>query len=362
MADELQELGNDQAFLKCSIFGVQGSGKTRMATEIAIGLSKYLKSKKPVFFLDTETGSAHVKRFFDESGIKLVGKKTRGFSELIRQVGVAERNCDIMIIDSVTHFWLELCEAYRMKRYACKRCSGTRTIDGKDCPNCNGSGAITDRLAMYDYYPVKNEWARFVMEMTNSKLHMLICGRSGNEYESQENLEGKKEIIKAGTKIKAESEFGYETALRLETKRERVEAGYEYFATVLTDKYDVINGKEFKFPKFADVLPHIALLNLGGEHVGAVQGSSVEDLKTPRGSSEEYSRQKQIVLEEIQAAISGRFPTSSVDDRRGRAEIQKFLFKTQSQTAIEALSLETLREAWKKLPDLIKPVVAESTK
>lgn len=362
MPDDLQELGNDQAFLKCSLFGFQGSGKTRTATEIAIGLAQYIKSSKPVFFLDTETGSAHVKRFFEAAGLKLVGKKTNQFTELLRQIEVAERNCDIMIIDSLTHFWNELCEAFRLKKYMCRVCSGGKVFEGKECYKCNGSGAITDRLTVWDFAPIKREWQRFVMAMLNVKLHMIVCGRAGNEYESQENLEGKLEIVKSGTKLKAESEFGYEAALLVETKRERVDGKIEISAIIWKDKYDVINGKEFKFPTFEDFFPHVEQLNLGGAHVGIGHGSSVDDLKTTRGSSEEYTRQKQIAIEEIWALIGGRFPTNSVEDRRGKAEVLKALFKTQSQTAIESMSLEVLREALKKLPDFIKPVEAEPSK
>lgn len=354
MMDELQELGNNQAFLKCSLFGFQGSGKTLTASKIAIGLAKYIKSTKPVYFLDTEVGSDCVSDLFlKELGRRPVGKKTNAFTELLRCIPIAERNCDIMIIDSITHFWIELCEAYRLKKYGCNKCNAGKMADGKECFKCGGTGVISDIITLRDWQPIKREWARFVNAMLNAKLHMIICGRAGNEYESQETLEGKKEMIRSGTKQKAEGEFGYEASLLIEMERTKVEKGIEISAFVWKDKYDVLNGKEIKSPKFEDFLPAIAKLNLGGTHIGVVAGSSLADLRTSRNSAEEQERTKQIALEEVQALINLRYPTSSVEDKKGKAEILKTVFGTHSWTAVEHMPLKVLEEAKSKLPALL---------
>jgi len=48
---------NQQAFLKAGFLGFQGSGKTYTAVDLAIGLCKYIKGKRGVAMLDSETGS-----------------------------------------------------------------------------------------------------------------------------------------------------------------------------------------------------------------------------------------------------------------------------------------------------------------
>ena len=48
---------NETAYAKIGDFGWQGAGKTYTACSIAIGLHKYIKAEKPVFFLDSEKGS-----------------------------------------------------------------------------------------------------------------------------------------------------------------------------------------------------------------------------------------------------------------------------------------------------------------
>lgn len=101
------------AFLKMGIFGFQGAGKTRTATEVAIGLHQHIKSRKGVVFIDTETGSDFMLPLFRKAGIRLYVDKTRSFMELCRNLDEAPQAADIVIIDSVTHFWRELVKAYK---------------------------------------------------------------------------------------------------------------------------------------------------------------------------------------------------------------------------------------------------------
>ena len=345
----ITKLANRQAYLKCGMFGFQGSGKTRTASEIAIGLAKFLSSTKPIFFFDTEVGSNFVEPLFKEAELELIGVQSKAFIDLLGALDYAQENCEIMIIDSITHLWNELCDSYRRKKYECHRCAGSGKQETIECSKCNGTGAITDRLTVWDYSPIKKEWARFVDKMLNAKLHIIVCGRAGNEYDSQENIEGKLEIVKSGAKFKAESEFGYEMSLLIEMRKEKTEKGIEILAFVWKDRFDIINGKEFKQPKFEDFLPHIMRLNLGGNHVSIESSSSFEAIKTPSGSSEEYSRQKTIMLEEIQATINFRFPSSSAADKRGKAEALKAGFSTFSWTAVESMSLDDLHEGSGKL-------------
>ena len=62
---------NQIAFLKAGVLGFQGSGKTYLAFELALGLHKYIKATKPIMFLDSETGSDFGIPRCKEAGIEL---------------------------------------------------------------------------------------------------------------------------------------------------------------------------------------------------------------------------------------------------------------------------------------------------
>src|SRR5262249_44004826 len=103
---------NSSSFLKLGMMGFAGSGKTYTATSIAIGLHQLAGLQKPIFFLDTETGSDWVKPRIEAAGIELVSAKTRAFRHRLEAVQEAEANGSVLLVDSLTHFWVELTDAY----------------------------------------------------------------------------------------------------------------------------------------------------------------------------------------------------------------------------------------------------------
>jgi len=116
-----QKSQNTSSFLKGGFLGFARSGKTMTATLTAIGLIRYMRERgipyadKPMFFLDTEVGSDWVKPKIEEAGIELFTAKTRSFRDLMEAIPEAEANASVLLIDSITHFWREICESY-MKR------------------------------------------------------------------------------------------------------------------------------------------------------------------------------------------------------------------------------------------------------
>jgi hypothetical protein len=200
--DFFDEAENTTAFLKMGILGFQGSGKTKTATKTTIGLIQHMKklkvpaADKPVYFLDTETGSDWVLPDFAAAGIPVKTKKTRSFSDLVAAVPIAQQNASVLLIDSATHFWKELCESYcRRKAEQLKR--------------------STYRLQMNDWGYLKGElaWGKFSDLYVNSGVHIILCGRAGYEFNMDQDEEGHKELQKTGVKMKAEGEFGYEPSL-----------------------------------------------------------------------------------------------------------------------------------------------------
>lgn len=345
----VESLGHKQAFAKFGFYGFAGSGKTTTASLVAVGLHRHIKSQKPVFFLDTESGSDFVYDIFKQNGVELVGRKSKSFADLLLSLDYVEKNCDIMIIDSVSHIWDELRDAYRLKKYACDKCAATGTIGDKVCYRCDGTKAVSDNITVYDYAPIKKEWRNsFVERMLNMKAHVFICGRATNEYDSQENLKGKLEIIKTGSKMRAESEFGFEVSLLVEMEKEMIEKGIVNKAIIHKDKFmNCLNGKEFLMPKFEDFLPHISRLNLGGDHISIEQTSSVDALKSPKWSTEEYQKQRTILLEEIQAIMTLAYPSAhSSEEKKLRLDSLKTAFNTHSWTEIENMKIDQLKTGY----------------
>jgi hypothetical protein len=155
---------NSSAYLKAGLMGFAGAGKTRTASDIAIGLALYMQQrgleqgKKPIYFLDTETGADFITERVREAGLELFTSKTRAFVDLKSAVKEAEKDASVLIIDSATHFWREFCESYQKKK--------------------NRS-----RLEFQDWATLKLEWGVFTDLYVNSACHIVLCGRADFEYD-----------------------------------------------------------------------------------------------------------------------------------------------------------------------------------
>jgi hypothetical protein len=177
-----------------------------------------------------------------------------------------------LLIDSISHFWREFTEAYAKKR---NRHRG---------------------LEFSDWAYLKSEWGKFTDAYVNSAAHIIMCGRAGYEFDFFEDENGKKQLEKTGVKMRAETETGYEPSLLIWLERHMDMDSRKVYreAHVLKERFDVIDGKTFRDPTFANFLPHIELLNLGGQQVG------VDTTRTSEASSSPATR----------AAPTGRFRRS----------------------------------------------------
>jgi len=70
-----------------------------------------------------------------------------------------------------------------------------------------------------DWNPIKAESRQFTDLYLCSKLHIVLCGRAAFIYDEWINEKGDKEIIKTGTKMRVESDFGYEPSFLFEMER-----------------------------------------------------------------------------------------------------------------------------------------------
>lgn len=324
--------GAGAAKAKIGLYGGTGSGKTFTAALIAIGLHKLINAKKPVAFVDTETGSDYVVPMFKKAGVPLVVLKSRSFPDLLAATAEAEREASIQITDSITHIWDDFQRAYLIK---------TRQ----------------KFIEIWDWKPLKQEWQRWTDAFVNSDLHMIMCGRAAAIYETTEEIkDGKTRKVanKVGTKMRTESEGGYEPSLLLEMEKvfegEEANGTYTRVCHVVKDRFDVIDSKDFRNPVFANFLPHINMLNLGGVQLGVdVSRNSLETFDDFGDTSRaKRVKRRAILCEEMTGMLMHYFPGSTAKEKDIRQEIVFKRLATRSWKAVEEdwtlVPLEKLEE------------------
>jgi hypothetical protein len=270
----------------------------------------------------------------------------------------------VLIIDSITHVWRDLCDSYDKK--------------------LNRRG----RLQFQDWALIKGEWKQYTDLFINSKIHIIVCGRSGFEYDYDFNEDGSKDLIKTGTRMKVESEFGFEPSLVVEMERtteskeelkehigktdrkskdaklmHKPDAGSKWIhrAYVLKDRTDTINGKVFDYPKFDDFAPHFKALNIGGEHLGLDTSRTSEDRFDKEGKPTWKADKDRatIALEEIKAEIDKFFPGSTAIEKKAKIALAEKVFGTASGTKIEGMSYMILEQGLRRIRNIF--TVPENT-
>ena len=344
----LKKAENEMAFAKIGILGFSGVGKTYTAALIAIGIAKMSGDKRPIAFFDTETGSDWLIPMIEEAGYELVHAKSRAFTDLVRVIDEAEKECSVLISDSMTHVWRDLTESYKTK------------LNRK-------------YLQFQDWGPIKEEWGKFTDKFVNSKIHFIVCGRAGFEYDYEYQEDGTKDLIKTGTKMKAENEFGFEPSLVIEMEKVtpaaeevrqiRINSGsakeksqklqkvtpkvgsrFIHRGHILKDRANRINGQFFDNITFDDLTPHFKALNIGGKHLGVDTSRDSGGLFDNADEHSAYNkkRRKQIALEEIKGAIEKTWSGTAQVEKRSKVTLREIAFGTTSETKIETMDLSVL--------------------
>jgi len=308
-----QEARPQSAFLKMGIYGEAGTGKTFTSTRIVIGLHHLIKSDKSIYFMDTETGSDFVKdKITAETGYPLRVSKTRAFTDLLAALDEMPEGA-ILIIDSVTHYWNELITSYMKKNQ--------RT-----------------RLTLKDWQPLKATWREFTDRFVNSKLHIVVAGRSADKWDEVEDEDGAKELRKVGTKMRTETEFSYESSLLVEMELVQVSphvgGALIHRAHVRKDRFDIIDGQRFDNPGFEAFLPHIEKLNLGGEHKAIEPGRDSTAMFERNDVGARKMETREILIEKIGNEIKLIYPGQTETDKTARLQLMKQIFQTHSWTEI----------------------------
>lgn len=342
----LREATVEQAAAKVGLFGSQGSGKTTTSALIALGLSKTYHKNAPVAFMDTENGSDYLVPIFEAEGVKLLNFKSRAFKDMCTGISEAEESgACAYLVDSYTHPWQELNDALK------KRLN-------------------VSRLEFRHMDQLKTMWRGWTDLMLNSPLHVIVSGRLGYVWDREESESGSKsggELVKLGTKMKSESEAGYEPSLLIEMEGIQTEAARQrktrakqgsitHHAYVLKDRWRSLNGRTFSWKDlndykagdyqkiFKEFRPHFDRLAIGGAQRAVDPARSSGAMFDGAGDSayQQRARRVQIDLEEIQATLVKLWPGQDAKSRALKALAIETLFDTRSWTAVEGKSLDTL--------------------
>lgn len=344
----LQKAEITMAYFKCGIFGFQGDGKTYSASLLAAGILKAIGQNKMAYF-DTETGSDWMIPKMRGEGIEVYQVKRRAFSDLVTTINeCVETKIPFLIIDSITHVWRDLMQSYDKK--------------------LNRKG----KLQFQDWGAIKGEWQTYTDLFVNSPLHIIVCGRAGYSYDYDFNEDGSKDLIKTGTKMKAEGEFGFEPSLVIEMERvsenmaeiekikdRRKKQAFQpqkgsmsiHRAHILKDRSDTINGQTFEYSSksettiFDDIKPHFDFLNIGGVHLGVDTEHDSQDRFDIEGRPDWKRNQikKSIALEEIQGTMVKLWPGTTKEEKTAKADFIENIFDTRSWTAVEEKQLGELQ-------------------
>lgn len=347
----LKKLEGGQGYLKAGFLGFQKAGKTFTSAKLACGVKKFFNLPGPIAFFDTESGAGYIREMVEaESGQQLMCVASHSFDDLcITGQECLTEGISVLIVDSVTHIWRELCDAH------------LKAVNKKKEDFCRNKGykfTPKQSLEFQDWSHVKKVWNKWTDFYINSKLHIIICGRAGYEYDMQSNEEtGKKELVKTGIRMKTEGEFGFEPSLLVEMERDQIPENGSFKmirrATVIGDRFHIIDGSTCIDPDFEFFKPHIAKL-APTKHttIDTTVHTDVGPVDSGFDPMTNERRKKDIALEEIENTIKLMHPSQREEDKTAKIKLVEKVFNTKSWKAVECMDLVTLENGLKFLKEL----------
>ena len=295
------------SFLKASIDGTSGSGKSQTCARLAIGISKELCGSAPVLVADSEERWRIYKRtMFDVEGVPLIrmaGDTLVGVQSAIDQVEKEGACC--FVGDQLTTPWKE----------------GVRSFSHED-----GYMSFEQREQLM------NQWMPIIRRFRYGKFHAICAGRIGFEWANLEDDKGRMRLTQGNAKFNAggSENFGYEADLELEMKRNlkrvltllRLGVQTEYVCNVIKDAAaGLLNGEQFIFPgqkglykkgdyrtvfnAFKPYLEFMRKIDAPLEPILSSRSLLIQG-KTPWAANES---EKKKLLEELDANLTMCFPT-----------------------------------------------------
>lgn len=296
----------NSSFLKASVDGTNGSGKSGTCARLAIGISKHFYNSAPVLVADSEARwRIYEKTMFAVEGVPLIRMPGDTLVGLLAAIEAVEKEGACCFVgDQLTTPWKEAMEAFSER-------------DGY--------------LSFEKRAQLMAQWLPFVRRFRYGKFHGICAGRIGFEWANLEDDNGRMRLTQGNSKFNAggSENFGYEAELELEMKRNirrvaqlfRSGVKTEYVCNVIKDAAaGLLNGQQFIFegqkglykkgdyrPVFEAFKPYLDFMREIDAPV-EVQSSSRSLLvsgKTPWGATQS---EKKALLEELDANLSMCFP------------------------------------------------------
>lgn len=366
MASLLKPLGSGPGYLKAGFLGFTASGKTTTASLLAVAMKRQMKHDGPIAFYDTESGSDYVTPMLRAlTKQEPIGVKTRDFNDLLA-VGeeCVSSGVSVLLVDSVTHIWRTLCDSYL---------AGVNKAREELCREKGWNFRERTSLEFQDWNPIKAQWAKWTDFYLTSPLHIIICGRAGFEYDFETDERGKKQLIKTGTKMKTESEFGFEPSLliEMEVEQEKTTDGERQIRTafIRKDRFNVMDGELGRFAGEQD--PEKALAAVAkffGPHIERLtpethtpMNTTATPMRVDAAGADEWARERDrrtILTEEIQGLLTSHVPGMGAEDKKRKADLLQKHFGTRSWTAVESTHSDKLRVGLAALKQELETVAA----
>lgn len=287
----------EQAALKMGVYGPAGSGKTFTSLLLAEGLGRV--TKKRVAYIDTEHGTDFYckdvpSRAVHPEAFDFDALYTRSITEVTAAVQSLDTSTHgVLVIDSVTHLW----EA-AMAAYAGKKTS-------------------VDSIPMHAWGKIKKPYKDLMAFLLSSPLHVIMCGRQGTEYATDEETE---ELKAVGVKMKAEGETPYEPhiLIRMESQKpKKTNEVAQIIAYAEKDRTGVLAGRSFINPTFDTLCaPLLPLLGDVQAQMATADESAAKDAEQMVEAERQRGEVSTKLLREWSAKVTLATDAQSLKDIR----------------------------------------------
>lgn len=275
----------EQAALKMGIYGPPGSGKTFTSLLIAEGLG--VVSGKRVAYVDTERGTDFYcknvpSRSVHPQAFDFDALYTRSLTEVLASVkSLDPKDYGCVVIDSVTHLWEAAIAAY------------------------GGSQTRAGTIPMHAWGKIKRPYKDLMSTLLSSQMHVVICGRQGTEYTTDEETE---ELKAVGLKMKAEGETAYEPHILIRMEAIKPKKTHE-LATIVAyaekDRTGVLAGRSFVNPTFDSLVkPLLGLLGDTQARIASGDETAAKDAESIADEEKERVANSAKVLADYKAKIT----------------------------------------------------------
>lgn len=275
----------EQAALKIGIYGPPGAGKTFTSLLLAEGLAQ--SSGKRIAYVDTERGTdfyckAVPSRTVHPEAFDFDALYTRSLTEVLSAVrGISPDEYGVIVLDSVTHLWEAAIQAY----------GGNQTRAGT--------------IPMHAWGKIKRPYKDLMSYLLSSPMHVLICGRQGTEYATDEETD---ELKAVGVKMKAEGETPYEPHILIRMEAIKPKKSME-LATIVAyaekDRTGVLAGRSFVNPTFETICkPLLGLLGSTQAHIDTADETAVKDAEEIAEQDRQREADSHLLMEELTAKIA----------------------------------------------------------